>query len=131
MHQQFIILIGIMLLAMGTYLIRYAGLSLGQYFTITQQREQLFNDAATTLLFSIAILSTFFEGADWADLGKIMGGIGRLISDLEKPLTYHDDCDRNAGHHNIPLGRIFLVSPIELLKLKKAFYNNQSAFLTA
>jgi hypothetical protein len=28
MHQQFIILIGIMLLAMGTYLIRYAGLSL-------------------------------------------------------------------------------------------------------
>ena len=73
MHQQFIILIGIMLLAMGTYLIRYAGLSLSQYFTITQQQEQLFNDAATTLLFSIAILSTFFEGADWADLGKIMG----------------------------------------------------------
>lgn len=73
MHQQFIILLGIMLLAMGTYLIRYAGLSLNQYFTIGKQHEQLFNDAATTLLFSIAILSTFFEGTDLADLGKILG----------------------------------------------------------
>lgn len=79
MHQQFIILTGIMLLAMGTYLIRYAGLSLSQYFTISKRHEQLFNDAATTLLFSIAVLSTFFEGADWADLGKIMGVLVGLL----------------------------------------------------
>ena len=73
MNQSFMMLMGIMLLAVGTYSIRYIGLAFNQYFSIGKQQEQLFNDAATTLLFSIAILSTFFEGSEWADSAKIMG----------------------------------------------------------
>ena len=49
MNQQMIILIGIMILAGGTYLIRYSGLAFNHYFLISKQQEQLFNDAATTL----------------------------------------------------------------------------------
>lgn len=72
MNQQ-LILIGILLLAIGTYCIRYAGLAFNQYFNISKQQEQLFNDAATTLLFSIAVMSTFFEGAGFTDLAKLAG----------------------------------------------------------
>ena len=64
MNQSFMILMGIMLLAVGTYSIRYIGLAFNQYFSIGKQQEQLFNDAATTLLFSIAIVRTFFEGLE-------------------------------------------------------------------
>ncbi|MBI0395582.1 AzlD domain-containing protein [Acinetobacter bereziniae] len=74
MNQQMIILIGIMILAGGTYLIRYSGLAFNHYFSISKQQEQLFNDAATILLFSIAILSTFFfEGNESTDFAKIIG----------------------------------------------------------
>ncbi|MCX5467071.1 AzlD domain-containing protein [Acinetobacter nematophilus] len=73
MNQQMIIFTGILLLAIGTYLIRYSGFVFNQYFSISKQQEQLFNDAATTLLFSIAILSTFFEANGWADFARICG----------------------------------------------------------
>jgi len=73
MNQHFIIFIGIMILALGTYLIRYSGLAFHQYFSISKRQEQLFNDAATTLLFSIAVLSTFFEGRVFTDFAKIAG----------------------------------------------------------
>jgi uncharacterized membrane protein len=73
MNQQMIILIGIMILAGGTYLIRYSCLAFNHYFSISKQQEQLFNDAATILLFSIAILSTFFEGNESTDFAKIIG----------------------------------------------------------
>lgn len=71
--NQYIILIGIIILALGTYLIRYAGLAFNQCFSISKQQEQLFNDAATTLLFSIAVMSTFFEGSGFTDFAKITG----------------------------------------------------------
>ena len=67
------ILFGILLLAVGTYIIRYAGLSFNQHFTLQEKHQQLVQDAATTLLFSIAVLSTFFEGAKWTDPGKMIG----------------------------------------------------------
>ncbi len=71
MNQQMIILIGIMILAGGTYLIRYSGLAFNHYFSISKQQEQLFNDAATTLLFSIAILSTFLKATNRLILLKL------------------------------------------------------------
>ncbi|KAF1027704.1 MAG: hypothetical protein GAK29_00515 [Acinetobacter bereziniae] len=73
MNQQMIIFISIMILACGTYLIRYSGLAFNQYFSISKQQEQLFNDAATTLLFSIAVLSTFLDGLEWAGFAKVIG----------------------------------------------------------
>lgn len=73
MNQQLLIFIGICILAASTYAIRFAGLTLTQHFILSRQQEQRLSDAATTLLFAIAVLGTLFSGSEWAGLSRLLG----------------------------------------------------------
>lgn len=73
MSHQSLIIAGIALLAAGTYLIRLAGVRLGNRLSITERTQTLLSDAATVLLLAVAATSALFEGAHFAGLARVLG----------------------------------------------------------
>ncbi|EPP6544595.1 AzlD domain-containing protein [Acinetobacter baumannii] len=66
MSQQLLIIVGIALLALGTYSIRFAGFHLGAKFSFSEKYQVLLSNSATVLLCAIAVTTTFFEGQHFA-----------------------------------------------------------------
>ncbi|MDQ9011180.1 AzlD domain-containing protein [Acinetobacter gerneri] len=79
MINQQLILISILLLAGGTYMIRYSGFYLADRFSFSSNQKQMFSDAACVLLFSLAVLSTFFNESTFSGSSKIIGVMVALI----------------------------------------------------
>lgn len=79
MINQQLILIGILLLAGGTYMIRYSGFYLADRFSFSSNQKRMFSDAACVLLFSLAVLSTFFNESTFSGSSKIIGVMVALI----------------------------------------------------
>ncbi|WP_243079283.1 AzlD domain-containing protein [Pantoea sp. MQR6] len=73
MNQHGLIIAGIALLAVGTYLIRFAGVKLGNRLAITERTQSLLADAATVLLLAVAATSTLFEGQHFAGMARVLG----------------------------------------------------------
>lgn len=73
MNQQLLIILGIGLLALGTYGIRFAGFHLGAKFTFSEKYQVLLSNGATVLLCAIAVTTTFFEGQHFAGFARIFG----------------------------------------------------------
>ncbi|MEZ3498340.1 AzlD domain-containing protein [Pantoea sp. KPR_PJ] len=73
MSQQALIIAGIALLASGTYLIRLAGVKLGNRLPLTERTQTLLTDAATILLLAVASTSTLFEGEQFAGMARVLG----------------------------------------------------------
>lgn len=61
MNQQLLIILGIGLLALGTYGIRFAGFHLGAKFTFSEKYQVLLSNGATVLLCAIAVTTTFLK----------------------------------------------------------------------
>ncbi|WP_111893243.1 AzlD domain-containing protein [Acinetobacter sp. MB5] len=87
MTSQTSIIGGMILLAVGTYLIRYAGFSIGARFPFSDKYQELLSGGATTLLCAIAVMTTLFEGQHFAGFARLIGvGIAILLVWKRVPL---------------------------------------------
>ncbi|MDX6021378.1 AzlD domain-containing protein [Scandinavium sp. V105_16] len=64
---------GIAVLSVGTYLMRFGGAKLGNKLALSDRSQAMLNDAATTLLFAVALAATFFEGNHFAGSARVIG----------------------------------------------------------
>lgn len=67
------------LLGAGTYLMRLSGAKLGNRLALSGPAEKMLNDAATTLLFSVALATTFYEGDHFSGVARVAGVVIALI----------------------------------------------------
>lgn len=81
------IVAGIVLLACGTWLMRFAGAKLGNRLALSDHARQLLSDAATTLLFAVALGNTFYEGVQFAGIARVAGvALAVLLAWRKTPL---------------------------------------------
>jgi len=73
MSQQHWVMIGIVLLAAGTFLLRLAGFKLGSRMQLSTSAQARLSDAATTLLLAVALTVTLFEGQQFAGFARVAG----------------------------------------------------------
>ncbi|MDR0218651.1 MAG: AzlD domain-containing protein [Enterobacteriaceae bacterium] len=73
MESSILIIIGIVILSLGTYLMRFGGAKLGNRLALSERSQALLSDAATTLLFAVALAATFYESGNFAGLARILG----------------------------------------------------------
>lgn len=66
MGNMTLFIAGIAILSLGTYLMRLGGAKLGNRLAFSERSQALLSDAATVLLFSVALATTFYEGAHFA-----------------------------------------------------------------
>lgn len=62
MENMTVFILGIAILSAGTYLMRLGGAKLGSRLALSERSQALLSDAATVLLFSVALATTFYEG---------------------------------------------------------------------
>ncbi|MDR3105115.1 MAG: AzlD domain-containing protein [Yokenella regensburgei] len=67
------IIVGIAILSAGTYLMRFGGAKLGNRLALSERSQSMLNDGATTLLFAVALATTFFEGSHFAGMARVAG----------------------------------------------------------
>ncbi|UTO18071.1 AzlD domain-containing protein [Acinetobacter sp. Z1] len=72
-YSESYIFVGIVLLAFGTYLIRYSGFYLANRMTFKEHRKQLLADSACVLLFTLAMFNTLFSETHFSGISKIIG----------------------------------------------------------
>lgn len=73
MASTMMILAGIGVLSVGTYLMRFGGAKLGNKLALSERAQALLSDAATTLLFAVALAATFYEGESFAGMARVLG----------------------------------------------------------
>ncbi len=73
MPAHSLIISGIAILALGTWLMRFAGAKLGNRMALSENARTLLSDAATTLLFAVALANTFYEGVHFAGVARVAG----------------------------------------------------------
>ncbi|MFI8418128.1 AzlD domain-containing protein [Serratia sp. NPDC078593] len=73
--EHTLIIIGIAVLAIGTYLLRLSGALLGQRMTFSDTTRTLLADAATTLLLAVAVIAALFEEQHFAGAARLIGVI--------------------------------------------------------
>ncbi|MFI3037435.1 AzlD domain-containing protein [Atlantibacter hermannii] len=73
MANMTLIIIGMALLSAGTYLMRLGGAKLGSRLALSERSQALLSDAATVLLFSVALATTFYEGEYFAGMARVLG----------------------------------------------------------
>ncbi len=73
MASNVMIMAGIAVLSVGTWLMRFAGVKLGNRMALSERSRMLLSDAATTLLFAVALGNTFYEGVHFAGIARVAG----------------------------------------------------------
>lgn len=68
-----LLLTGIGMLSAGTYLMRLGGAKLGNRLALSERAQARLSDAATVLLFSVALATTFYEGEHFAGMARVLG----------------------------------------------------------
>ena len=69
MGNMTLFIVGIAILSAGTYLMRLGSASLA----LSERAQALLSDAATVLLFSVALATTFYEGEHFAGMARVLG----------------------------------------------------------
>lgn len=64
---------GMMVLSVGTYLMRFIGVKLGNKLVFSEKYQALLSDAATVLLFSVALTETFYQGVHFSGMARVIG----------------------------------------------------------
>lgn len=85
MPAHSLIISGIAILALGTWLMRFAGAKLGNRMALSENARTLLSDAATTLLFAVALANTFYEGVHFAGIARV-AGVAVLLAWRKAPL---------------------------------------------
>ncbi|MCH7304629.1 AzlD domain-containing protein [Acinetobacter higginsii] len=78
-YSESYIFVGIVVLALGTYLIRYSGFYLANRMTFKEHHKQLLADSACVLLFTLAVFNTLFSEAHFSGISKIIGVFVAII----------------------------------------------------
>ena len=87
MASTMMILAGIAVLSVGTYLMRFGGAKLGNKLALSERAQALLSDAATTLLFAVALAATFYEGENFAGMARVLGvGFALFLAWRKAPL---------------------------------------------
>lgn len=73
MANTTLIIFGIAILSAGTYLMRLGGAKLGNKLALSERSQALLSDAATTLLFAVALAATLYEGEHFAGMARVLG----------------------------------------------------------
>ena len=73
MASTTLIIAGIALLSVGTYLMRFGGAKLGNKLALSERAQALLSDAATTLLFAVALAATLYENVSFAGMARVLG----------------------------------------------------------
>ena len=73
MGNMTVFILGIAVLSVGTYLMRLGGGKLGNRLALSDRSQALLSDAATILLFSVALATTFYEGEHFAGMARVLG----------------------------------------------------------
>ncbi len=68
-----LLLTGIGMLSAGTYLMRLGGAKLGNRLALSERAQALLSDAATVLLFSVALATTSYESEHFAGMARVLG----------------------------------------------------------
>lgn len=71
--QPLSIISGIILLAVGTYLMRFIGFRLGSQMPLSERTRALLADAAILLLLAVALSTTFYEVGNFAGFARMAG----------------------------------------------------------
>jgi uncharacterized membrane protein len=78
---------GIAILSAGTYLMRLGGAKLGNRLALSERSQALLSDAATVLLFSVALATTFYESEHFAGMARVLGvGFAVFLAWRKMPL---------------------------------------------
>lgn len=86
MGNMTLFIIGIALLSTGTYLMRLGGAKLGSRLALSERSQALLSDAATVLLFSVALATTFYEGEHFAGMARSWVGFAVFLAWRKMPL---------------------------------------------
>lgn len=87
MTETMKIIAGLALLSLGTYLMRLAGAKLGNRLVLSESSKLTLADAATVLLFSVAIATTFYENEHFAGIARVAGvAVAVLLAWRKVPL---------------------------------------------
>jgi len=73
MENMSLFIVGIAVLSAGTHLIRLGRAELGSRLALSERAQALLSDAATVLLFSVALATTFYEGEHFAGMARVLG----------------------------------------------------------
>lgn len=86
MEHSWLMMSGILILAIGTYLMRASGALLKGRVNLTEQNKALFSAAAIVILFSVAMTETVFSGDELSDFPKIIGvAVAGILTWYRKP----------------------------------------------
>ena len=70
---------GIATLSAGTWLMRFGSAKLGNRLALSDRAQALLSDAATTLLFAVALAATLYEGEHFAGMARLLGVLFALF----------------------------------------------------
>ena len=73
MGNMTLFIAGIAILSLGTFLMRLGGAKLGNRLAFSERSQALLSDAATVLLFSVALATTFDEGEHFSGRARVLG----------------------------------------------------------
>ena len=80
-------IVGMAILSAGTYLMRLGGAKLGSRLALSERSQALLSDAATVLLFSVALATTFYEGEHFSGMARVLGvGFAVFLAWRKAPL---------------------------------------------
>lgn len=80
------IIIGIVILAVATYLMRASSLLFNGRFSLSAQVKTLLSMGAIVILFSVGTTMTFFDGQSLSDIPKIVGvAVAGILTWYKKP----------------------------------------------
>ena len=68
-----LLLVGGLLLVVGTYLLRIAGPLLSRHYRFSGEFKQLLAEMVAVLLFAVAVSATFFEADHYAGHARVLG----------------------------------------------------------
>ena len=87
MGNMTLFIVAIAMLSVGTYLMRLGGAKLGSRLAFSERSQALLSDAATVLLFSVALATTFYEGEHFAGMARVLGvGLAVFLAWRKMPL---------------------------------------------
>ena len=121
MGNMTLFIAGIAILSLGTYLMRLGGAKLGNRLAFSERSQALLSDAATVLLFSVALATTAFR-RHGARSGCGCRRVPRLAQGPADRRDYRRRRgDRAAAPGGYALGRVSVIRQTGVLSSDRAF----------
>ena len=87
MHDTLLVILGIIVLSLCTWLMRFGGAKLGNRMALSERAQGMLSDAATTLLFAVALATTLYSGTSFGGMARLCGvAVAVLLAWRKTPL---------------------------------------------